>query len=240
MLRGLLRGLKEILFPKACSSCKKKLNESDEELICKECYLGIKINLPPFCVSCGRHLEKNNFNKNICPGCAGKRLYFDRAFSACIYEGIATKLIHEFKYRGKESLAKPLSKIMINFIREYSLPIESFDFIIPIPLHKIKLREREFNQAEKLSSYIAKEFNKKVSSDILLRRRNTKAQAGLKDKERKLNVAGSFTVAKNSNLKNSNLLLIDDVLTTGATASEAALVLKNAGAQAVFVLTLAN
>ncbi|MFA5287555.1 MAG: phosphoribosyltransferase family protein, partial [Candidatus Omnitrophota bacterium] len=98
----------------------------------------------------------------------------------------------------------------------------------------------EFNQAEILSTYIAREFKKNSANNILLRHRQTKTQTELKNKERFLNVANSFSVENRINLKEKNLLLIDDVLTTGATSSEAALTLKNAGARAVFVLTLAN
>lgn len=213
---------------------------TDEDLICKECYKEIEINLPPFCFACGRHLEKNNLNKNICPACVRNRLHFDRAFSPCVYEGVTKKLIHEFKYKGKDNLGEPLSKIMINFIKEYSLPINYLDFIIPMPLYKTRLREREFNQAEILSIHIAKEFKKDLVNDVLLRHRQTKTQTELKNKERFLNVAGSFSVNNRLNLKEKNLLLVDDVLTTGATSSEASLALKNAGAQTVFVLTLAN
>jgi len=240
MLRSLLRGIKGILYPKRCPACKIKLNEAGEELICQKCYSQIKMNLPPFCVSCGRHLDNKSFSKNICPGCARKRLHFDRAFCPCVYDGITKTLIHEFKYKGKDNLAKPLSRIMIDFIREYRLPMEYLDLILPIPLHKARMREREFNQAEALGRLIAGEFKKDFPLNMLLRKRNTKTQTGLKDNERALNVSGSFAVAKGINLKGRNLLLVDDVFTTGATSSEAALTLKKAGAQAVFVLALAN
>ena len=241
MLRRFLQSLADILYPKTCLSCKSKVSAvTDEDLICKKCYSEIEINLPPFCFACGRHLKKNNLNKNICPACVRNRLHFDRAFSPCVYDGVTKKLIHEFKYKGKDNLGKPLSKIMINFIKEYSLPLNYLDFIIPMPLHKTRLREREFNQAEILSMYIAREFKKDSVSGVLLRHRQTKTQTELKNKERFLNVANSFSVDSRLSLKKKNLLLIDDVLTTGATSSEAALALKNAGAQTVFVLTLAN
>ena len=236
-----MQSLTDILYPKTCLACKSKVSKAtDEDLICKKCYSEIEINLPPFCFACGRHLEKNNLNKNICPTCVRNRLHFDRAFSPCVYDGVAKKLIHEFKYKGKENLGKPLSKIMVNFIKEYSLPINYLDFIIPMPLHKTRLREREFNQAEILSMHIAREFRKDLINDVLLRHRQTKTQTELRNKERFLNVANSFSTNGRLSLKAKNLLLVDDVLTTGATSSEAALALKNAGAHTVFVLTLAN
>jgi len=129
---------------------------------------------------------------------------------------------------------------MVEFIKEYNAPIDYVDFIIPIPLHKTKLREREFNQAEILSRHIAKEFRKCVLTDVLLRTRETKTQADLEMAERILNVRDSFSVTKHEQIRRKNILLVDDVLTTGATSSEAAKALKNAGANIVFVLTLAN
>jgi ComF family protein len=129
---------------------------------------------------------------------------------------------------------------MIDFVHEYNLPIDFVDYIIPVPLYKSRLREREFNQARILSDYVAREFNKPVLNDLLIRKRPTRTQTELEDSERFLNVNGSFTVAKDGALKNLSILLVDDVLTTGATSSEAARSLKDAGANIVFVLTLAN
>jgi ComF family protein len=176
----------------------------------------------------------------MCPSCLKKKLHFDRAFSPCVYEGAIKELIHEFKYKNKDYLGSVLSKPMINFIEEYNLPMEYLDLIIPVPLHSTRLREREFNQAEVLSRYIALEYNKEISNDTLKRNRNTRTQTDLETNERFLNVRGSFSLTKDKNIRGKNILLIDDVLTTGATSSEAASVLKDAGAGIVFVLTLAN
>lgn len=129
---------------------------------------------------------------------------------------------------------------MIEFIKEYNLPIDFIDFIIPIPLHKTRLREREFNQAQILSDYIALKFNKKVIPDNLRRSRYTKTQTELEENDRFLNVKDSFVIDKSSDIKGKNILLVDDVLTTAATSSEAAYALKSAGANIVFVLTLAH
>lgn len=241
MLRRLMRGIADLAFPKICLSCKSKLNASDNEgYICAPCRAKIKRNIPPFCLACGRHLEKRNLNKSICPGCLRKRLHFDRAFSPCLYEGVVKDLIHEFKYKGKDYLGKSLSKIMIEFIEEYDLPIDLLDLIIPMPLHKTRLREREFNQAEILSRDIASEFGVSLEPELLIRHRFTETQTGLPVGNRFANVRESFSVPKDSGLKNKNILLVDDVLTTGATSSEAARTLKDSGANIVFVLTLAN
>ncbi|MDD5553366.1 MAG: ComF family protein [Candidatus Omnitrophica bacterium] len=241
MLRGFLNTLTDIVYPKVCIACKRHLKgiTSVDELVCGECWKKIKKNAPPFCRSCGRHLERP-VTKSICPACVRKSLYFDRAFSPCVYEGVIKDLIHAFKYRGKDHLGPALGNLMAQFVEDYTLPMDMMDLIIPVPLHKTRLREREFNQAAVLSSHVAGKFKKEMSPEALKRVRNTKTQTDLQPDKRLLNVKGSIAVSAEKDLKGKNILLIDDVLTTGATCSEAALALKNAGANIVFVLTLAN
>jgi len=241
MLSGFLRTLLEIIYPKKCHGCKSKIEApSTEELVCRDCWGKIKVNLPPFCSHCGRHLETKRTAKNICPECIKYRLHFDRAFSPCQYQGVLADLIHEFKYKGKDYLAAPLGRLMTDFISTYDFPISDIDQIIPIPLNSSRLREREFNQAEALGSLIADKFNRELNKKSLVRSWRNKTQTQLKKAQRIDNVKGSFSIKNNSGLKKKNILLIDDVLTTGATCSEAAYALKQAGANIVFVLTLAN
>lgn len=242
MLRRIINGLTDIVYPRTCLVCKNKLTAASpqDSLVCAACWNNIKRNPPPFCHSCGRNLNWNNFAKNICPACTRKKVHFDRAFSPCPYTGVIKELIHEFKYNGKDYLAGLLCRLMTEFIREYNLPMDCLDSIVPIPLHKTRLRQREFNQAELLAKHISSEFDKEVLSDILKRHRDTKTQTELAQIERFANVKGSFSITKADPIRGKNILLIDDVLTTAATSSEAALVLKNAGAKIVFVLTLAN
>lgn len=242
MLRRFINTLVDIVYPKICLVCKNKLKDiaAIDNIICSKCWGDIKRNLPPFCHCCGRHLSINNSNLHICPACLGKSLHFDRAFSPCIYTGVVKELIHEFKYKSKDYLGLTLSKLMIEFIREYNLPMALIDFIIPVPLHKTRLREREFNQAQILGSFIAREFNKDLLNDVLWRNRYTQTQTELENNQRFLNVKDSFSVTRKEIIKGKNILLVDDVLTTGATASAAAYTLKNAGTNIVFVLTLAN
>jgi ComF family protein len=242
MLREVFGRLLDIIYPKICLICKKNLKniQAIDNFICLECWRKIKRNLPPFCYCCGRHLDSKYFSKHTCPDCARRRLHFDRAFSPCVYDGVIKELIHEFKYKGKDYIGRILSSLMIEFIKEYNLPMDYLDFIVPMPLHKTRLREREFNQAEVLSNYIAEEFKKKVLTNHLIRNRATKTQVELEENQRLLNVKDSFLVKEKEYVKGKNLLLVDDVLTTAASSSEAALALKEAGANIVFVLTLAN
>jgi competence protein ComFC len=235
-----LKSLQNIIYPKICLVCKHKLAPKTQNLVCVECWGKIRKNLPPFCHRCGRQLKAPFIAKNICVSCLKKDLHFDRAFSPCIYEGSLKELIHDFKYKNKQYLGATLSRLMIDFINEYHVPMDVIDLIVPVPLHKTKLREREFNQAQVLSAHIAEAFNKDVLTDTLLRHRHTRAQAELVADERSINVKDSFSIKEKDPLKDKHILLVDDVLTTGSTASEAAMTLKDAGARIVFVLTLAN
>jgi len=241
MLVGLFKGLKDLIYPNYCLGCKNRIDLNKEQnLVCINCLAKIEMNLPPFCATCGRHLDAEAIKNNICNGCKNTKFYFDRAFSPCIYTGVMKKLIHEFKYSKSDYLGKSLGAIMNTFIRDYNLPIQHLDYIVPIPLHKSRLREREFNQAEILSQEVAKEFDKKIITKALIRNKPTKTQTELKFEERKQNMKDSFLVVEPEQIKNTNLLLIDDVLTTAATSNEAAKNLKMAGAKIVILLTLAN
>lgn len=241
MFSRLIRSAVDIIYPKICLGCKNKLPLSSiDNVLCLDCWGSIEKNKPPFCHCCGRHLKKTNFSKGLCPDCIKNKCYFDRAFSPCVYRGLIKDLIHEFKYRQKAFLGRTLSRLLIEFIKEYNLPIDYIDYIIPIPLHKSRLREREFNQAEILSNAVAQEFNKEILNDVLIRSRLTKTQTELESVQRFENLRGSFSIVNNCALKRKNVLLIDDVITTGATCSEAALALKNSQVNIVFALSLAN
>jgi len=241
MLRRLLLGITDLVYPKKCLACKGVLAQAESSKhVCAGCFSKIKFNIPPFCHSCGRHLEDFKKHKNLCPQCLRLTFNFDRAFSPCAYDGVVKELIHEFKYKGKVRLADPLAALMADFIREYSLPMEYMDHILPMPLSKTRLREREFNQAHHLSAHLSGVFEKDILDNVLIRSRHTRSQTELEMPERRKNILGSFKVTDRDAVRNKNILLVDDVLTTGATSSEAAGVLKEAGANIVFVLTLAN
>ena len=149
-------------------------------------------------------------------------------------------MIHTFKYNHKPGIEKYLSKLICNFVHHYHIPVTHCDYVIPIPLSYAKLREREFNQAQLLADTLAKHFGLPLLDDNLNRLRDTVSQTELDKQSRWRNIQGAFGLKSTAAMKEKTILLIDDVLTTGATASEAALTLKNAGAKAVFVLTVAS
>jgi ComF family protein len=160
---------------------------------------------------------------------------FDAAYAYGEYEGPLRKLIHEFKYSGVSQLAAKLGPMMSG-----AMPREQrFEAIVPMPLHWRKRLERGFNQSELLAKVLSKRTGIPVVN-ALRRRKSTTPQAGLTRAQRRTNVAGAFEADERERIDGRHVLLIDDVLTTGATASACAAVLKRAGARRVTVLTLAR
>ena len=171
-------------------------------------------------------------------GCAGPGLQgFDAVYSyaGSYVEGTLRKLIHIYKYNGVEPLAAPFGKLLAQVLpRE-----QTFDVIVPMPLHWRKRWQRGFNQAELLAKEISRRWNVPVEKAVR-RRRGSVAQAGLSNAQRRKNVAHVFKAAKGKPLDGKRVLLVDDVFTTGATASSCARVLKRAGAAHVTLLALAR
>ena len=160
---------------------------------------------------------------------------FDAAYSFGFYEAELRQLIHLFKYSRVRTLAGPLGKLLA-----IALPREqAFDVIIPMPLYWRKRWQRGFNQSELLAREIGRRTHLPVEN-ALRRVRNTTAQAGLTSAKRRLNVSGAFRAKKSSAIDGRRVLLIDDVMTTGATAASCARALARAGARQVTLLTLAR
>ena len=170
-----------------------------------------------------------------CALCRRGLLGFDAAYSFGFYEAELRELIHLFKYGRVQPLARPLGRLLAQ-----ALPREqSFDVIVPMPLHWRKRWERGFNQSALLAREVGRRANIPVRN-VLRRVKFTAAQAGLTNAKRRLNVSGAFRPKKRGILKGQRVLLVDDVMTTGATAAACARALKMAGARHVTLLTLAR
>lgn len=147
-----------------------------------------------------------------------------------------TQLIHRFKYGRDVTLAATLGHILASSV----LAPGPHDLVVPVPLHKTRLRQRGFNQAAVLGKWLAGRRGVPLDPFVLLRTRATPTQVGLSEKERSANVAGAFAVRNRDAVRNRSILLVDDVYTTGATVAECAKVLRRAGARRVDVLVLAR
>jgi len=231
--------LLDIIYPAFCPGCKSKIKAESELPICQTCLGHVKIDDSPRCYKCGNRLEGVRSNKYGCRFCRKKTYSFDHAFSVARYTGATKACLHLFKYKRKTQLAKPLGQMMLAFINHQDA-IDTLDLIIPVPLHRSKLIERGFNQAELLSKILAAGLNKDISCNNLYRVKKTRSQFKLKKTERFKNVENGFACRYPDKLYGKSILLVDDIFTTGATLNECALSLKEAGAKAVIALTMAR
>jgi ComF family protein len=240
-----LSSLLEILLPATCPLCgeaaahahpRSKIPTGETGGLCESCLCGFKRISGPLCSLCGAPFVTTAGADHLCASCIkAKRVPYDKARSALIYHANAPRAIKLFKYHGLFTLRPAFSALL------YPLLLEFIDteLIVPVPLHKSRLRHRGFNQSLILAKIVAKRLNKKLDYTTLKRTRLTKPQTELKGEERRRNVRGAFELKDNALVKGKRVLLVDDVYTTGATITECARVLKRANAE-VSVLTLAR
>ncbi len=238
MLQDFLQGMRQLVFPDNCLLCKQFLNSQHHKQLCDACSAQIQKNTPPFCLTCSRHLQVMSAD-GLCLACQQQSYAFNEAWSTCLYTDAMAKLLHAFKYHHKTLLRKTFVELMSGFIDEYHLPLNTFDFICPLPLHPTRLRERGYNQSQLLSQALAQKYTLPHAANIIQRTRLTESQTTLTAKQRWTNLRGAFKINNPSAIADKNILLVDDLFTTGATANACAEALKDAGCAYVGVLTLA-
>ena len=236
--RGLSDPIFSFIFPDDCRVCGQALRAVSRIPVCVRCLADPQpLVAEYFCSSC-RTPFVNAFPLDESGRCTLCRLGlagFDDVYTYGSYEGSLRKLIHLFKYERIHTLAKPLSRFAAQV-----LPREkTFDAIIPMPLHWRRRWERGFNQSALLAQEIGRLWNVPVKK-VVRRTKRTAPQAGLTNAKRRANVAGAFVAKKGMRLDDARVLLVDDVLTTGATAAACARALKRAGAKHVALLAIAR
>lgn len=248
--RSLFFGLGRLLFPPRCEVCRAL----GPEAFCSTCRgAGVPIR-PPFCHTCGRPFDPRTHHGLLCSGCReGRR--FDRARSAYYYGGTIREAILTMKYRDRPRLAGPLGEMLLEGLTQgwtgaetldpdYTapppIPLEAIEAVIPVPLHPRRIRERGFNQSLLLGERLAAYLALPLLPEVLQRWKDTPPQVGLSATERARNVRGAFAPGEIAPVQGKAVLLVDDIMTTGATVAECARVLKKHGAGEVHVLTLAR
>jgi ComF family protein len=230
----------DFFLPTSCSYCNSSVADSAVPFFCANCWADFSSIDGPVCPLCGKPFESpealSKSPSHHCLSCRQTPPIFDQALSVGYFEGPLREAIHQFKYRPCRALGRPLAAWMAKNIR----PVGGIDRIIPVPLHTSRLRQRGFNQALILAHGISKTFSLPLSYDNLKRVRPTRPQVELSGEERIKNVAGAFALRRSDEMKDRDVLLIDDVFTTGATMNECARVLKDAGAARVTALTIAR
>jgi competence protein ComFC len=174
-----------------------------------------------------------------CRECTSHEPHFDFAWGAYQYNDPLRELIHAFKFNQRTLIRHFFARIMLSHIHDYSFDIQQFDMLVPIPLFPTRYKERGYNQSELLAYLIGKEVGIPLCTKYLQKIRHTQNQSAMSRKERWTNIQGAFRMKPSLRLEDKKILIIDDLLTTGATASEAARILKHNGAKLVGVFTLA-
>lgn len=241
-VKTLGEGLISLLLTADCGVCQHPLEPSNITFVCIDCWSKIKWLKAPYCSKCGRPLSSTleSIPTFLCPECRRQNIYFNRAFIPTLYEGVMKKAIHLLKYNKKTGIMRSLQKIIRSYFNCLNSSFPSLDLVVPIPLHRKKLRERGFNQAELIAKVVAKHLQVRLTKGNLKRTKATTTQTSLDRKERRRNLREAFTVRNRDEFQAKNVLLVDDVYTTGTTIKEAAKVLKEAGVKEVYVFALAR
>lgn len=205
----------DIIYPQVCGIC-DQINKKD---LCKKCEIRIK----PY--------QINSIEKV-------KDKYFDYQIKILKYEGIVRSKIIDYKFNDKSYLYKTFGKIILNNEKIYSF-LKKYDIIVCVPMHIKKKLLRGYNQSELIAKEIAKQLQIEKQFGNLIKIKNTKKQSTLTKKQRKINVKDAFTIKNAEKVKNKNVILFDDIYTTGNTVNECSKMLKQAGSNSVVVITLA-
>jgi ComF family protein len=220
--------------------CGIKTSPPDQN-ICKNCLKKIKKKVPPFCIKCGRELPGDPELQDSCSDCKRLNPCYNRAFSVFHYDEDFKKLMHNFKYKKIVSLAKEFVELTVDFMDRHGIG-RSIDLVLSIPMHPARSLRRGINPSHILAKDTAKKLGITYSDKILKKTKNTVPQTKLKRHDRINNVKGSFSIQKNKTLelKRKNILLMDDLFTTGSTVNECSRVLKETGSAYIEVVTLAR
>jgi ComF family protein len=238
LLRDIARGFVQLLYPGACLACGSATNEHERDL-CTACRTGLLHDSHPTCPRCASSIGPNLAPADDCPKCRSQSLGFDRAFRLGTYESGRREIILKLKHSQNEGLAEVVGQLWAEHAGEVVRGC-GITAVVPVPLHWRRRWSRGYNQSEVLAEAWAQSLRVPLERRWLRRVRSTVLQTSLTPTARHENVRGAFRTRSDPRIRGSVVLLIDDVLTTGATASEAAKVLKRAGADRVVVAVLGH
>lgn len=234
------------LFPSRCLFCQKtvgKLMVNGSAVnanieVCADCYQALPHN-SSCCMRCALPLPDDINNGVLCGRCIQKLPAFDYGYSLFRYEGDIVSLVHQLKFSEKISCARTIGEMLLARLERELLPDQGRpDCLLPVVLHKARLRQRGFNQSIEIARVIAKKLGIPIDYETVVRQRSTVSQTGLNAQQRRKNIKGAFSVVTEIDYK--HVLIIDDVVTTGSTVNELARVLKKNKVERVGVLSIAR
>ncbi|MBP1852066.1 ComF family protein [Rhizobium halophytocola] len=237
LLGGAGRFLRDCIYPPACCHCGVRTH--DHGSLCAACWSTIRFIERPYCEVLGSPFAYDPGPGAVSPEAIADPPVFDRLRSVTIHNDVARALVHRLKYQDRPDLAPIMAGWMV---RAASAELEACDAVVAVPLHRLRLIGRRFNQSAELARHVAHLSGRPFRAGAILRIRRTSQQVGLSANARAVNVRGAFAVpaTEHGAIFGAKLVLIDDVYTTGATVSAATRALKRAGAAEVTVLTFAR
>ena len=227
-----------LLFPPQCGLCRAMIGENGG--ICSDCWQKINFISAPFCEICGYPHEYDMGDGAQCAACMANRPEFHGHRSVMHFDDASKRLIHDLKFYDKPLLVEMFARWLNRTAPDWLQQEQAI--LAPIPIHRWRLLKRKYNQSALLAKALEKQCQRPVMYDLLKRTKNRPPQASLTRKERLKNLSGAFQVSEKykPQLKGRSVILIDDVMTTGATLNACAKQLKKAGAGRIFCLTLAR
>ncbi len=228
----------DLLYPRSCIGCGAAAPETFR-YICWDCWSDVNKVEPPFCRLCGDPVAGAVDHGFTCYACAAETPAFDAARSAVRYGGAVGEALRMLKYEKALWLAPDIAQLMFNCLQA-EFPNQDYDLIVPVPLFHVRRREREFNQSALLASELNRLLGSRMVQRVLRRIRPTATQTNLTAPQRLSNVQNAFQFRRERLLAGKRILLVDDVMTTGATVNACAKALKKGGAASVTVLTAAR
>ena len=233
----MLRSIVSLFYPPFCFQCQAAVEPN--EFLCHGCDASALRIRAPFCQTCSEPFDGAITSSFACANCSNRTLHFETAVSAYRSRGVVRRAVHELKYSGHLHLRHLLAGWLEAAFDDDRLEGRKFDLLVPVPLHSARRRERGFNQAELVARIVAARRSLPCQP-VLKRVRYTTTQTAFDRTERMKNLHDAFRLREKADVQDLHVLLIDDVLTTGATLSECARVLKAAGAASVCAATAAR
>ncbi|HKS31049.1 MAG TPA: ComF family protein [Chthoniobacterales bacterium] len=232
-----LRAIVSLFYPALCAVCHAPVVRGD--YVCQDCLDKAQRIVAPLCAKCSEPFPGAIDREFTCANCADRTLAFNAAVAAYRSRGVVRFVILQFKYNRQLHLRHPVAEWLQEAMSDARLRDRNFDCVVPVPLHPARFRERGFNQAELLAKILGQRINLTVSR-ALERTRYTTTQTAFDRVERMENLRGAFRLRKRIDMRGLQVLLVDDILTTGSTLSECARVLREAGAHSVYAVTAAR
>lgn len=225
----------DFLYPSCCAVC-GRLIESPSGVLCPVCADTIQPLTAPYCERCSSPLSHI---MESCDVCAGRTFHFTSARTATVFDESIQRMIHLLKYRRRRYIGHYLGEMLGKTVVQASW-FAHIDILIPMPLHRTRMRERGYNQSEYVAQGVSAVTQRPVHTRLVERTRPTRSQTTLTPEERKTNVHGAFRVIDAGMVSGKHIALVDDVLTTGSTFDSCARVLLAGGAAAVYALAVAR